>query len=439
MNRIRVDIKKAAIFITILLLSLAIIVPFSQSQSMKNISRNIVILKNLYKQTISNPRPTTLGKRDFSIVLHRIKKEDSIDPAKGSANWKLRMYVNGERKTYECDKDDIIIDKIITWEDIITDDLTYLEIKFELQEKDFGYWPDEHDIADISAHAGGGADDTTNFDKYRGAVFIRTYNIKERDWEPVDENNDYLKIDDQSELQWFITSGNFDGSTSKDENDATIWFNVFIENRAPYAPEKPYGPTKGEINVSYTFSTKCEDPDGDEVQFGWDWNGDNEIDELTDYYNSWETASVSHTWYEPGIYYVKVIAIDEQGMISEWSESIIVEINGPGGKSGFKVEKWAFGHVYTLYLNHEETQELVRLIRKGGNVVTLIVALIVAIAAAAGIPLDITTAAKIAYALIRLGAATIDMMDRGRGVYFKVYVVEICGVPVYSFAYIWSQ
>jgi len=428
--------RKYAVIIAFLLLSTAVAAPLTQSKSLRNIEK--IVLGATKNE--GSPEITSLGLRDFSITIHRIKKEDSIDPAKGSANWKLYMFVNGQRKTLDKDGDDVIIDKTITWENIVSNDTTALEIKFELLEKDLGYWPDEHDIADISAHVGGGKDNSKNFDSCRGAVFIRTYNLKTGDWMPEDENNDYLKIDDQSSLKWFITSGNFDGSTRKDENDATIWFNVFVENTPPYPPEKPSGPNKGDINVNYTFTTKCKDPDGDEIKYGWDWDGDSEVDELTDYYDSWETCSITHAWSKPGIYYVKVVAVDKYGMISKWSDILIVEINGPGGKNGFKKEKWALGHAYTVYLDHQNTQELIRTIKKGGMVVTAVAALIAAIATAYGVPIDPVTAAKIAVAIINLGAATIDLMDRGRGIYFKTYILEILGTPVYPmFTYIWSQ
>lgn len=430
------NFKKPALIVTFLLLSVTLIAPLTQSNILRNLERNTLTI--IKKENF--PKPSTLGSKDFSIVIHRIKKEDSIDPAKGSANWKLYLYVNGQRKTVEKDGDDVIIDRTITWEDIISDGIEFLEIKFELLEKDFGYWPDKHDIADVSAHVGGGKDNSKNFDSCRGAVFMRTYNLATMEWSPEDENNDYLKIDDQSDVKWFITSGNFDGSTDKDENDVTIWFNIFVEDNPPYPPEKPSGPTKGEINSTYTFSTKCKDPDGDEIRYGWDWNGDNEIDELTDYYGSWETCSINYKWMKPGIYYVKVIAIDKYGMVSKWSDPLTVEINGPGGKNGFKEEKWALGHVYTLYLDHQNTQELIRTIKKGGMVVSAVAALIAAITAAYGIPIDPVTAAKIAIAIINLGAATLDLMDRGRGIYLKIYILEILGTPVYPIAsYIWSQ
>lgn len=424
-------IKKWTIFITLLMISSVIFIPATQGA---------IISKEKNKATSANEivKPSSLvGERDFSFVLHRIKQEDEIDPG-SSADWRVRIYVNGERKTYEKKGDDVTVDKTITWENIIPDGMNLVEIKIELQEKDLSR--QRHDIADISAHEGGGKDDSTDFDKYRGAVFIHTFNIETNTWVPQDENNDYVMVEDDANVKWYKTSGNFDGSTKKDENDATIWFNVFCENRAPYPPEKPQGPTEGETYHAYTFKTRCQDPDNDRIKFGWDWDGDGQVDEVTEYYDTWQTCSITHTWTEAGIYQVRVMAIDTHDMASELSEPLTVEIAGPDGKSGFKVEKTWYGHLFTIYLNHRETQDLVKTIRKGTNVVAAVAAFITAIAAAAGIPLSPTIAVAIATAIIRLGAETISLMDmHNKGIYFKIYTIEIAGIPLTSFAYIWAQ
>ena len=423
-------LKKWTVLIALLLLSSAVFIPVTQATLISKEKTKTIPTKN---ETV---KPAfSVGGRDFSFVLHRIKQEDDIDPG-SSADWRIRIYINGERKTYEKNGDDVTVDKTITWENAIPDDMKLVEIRIELQEKDIS----KHDIADISAHKGGGKDDSTDFDRYRGAVFIHTFNVETNTWVPQDENNDYVRVEDDANVRWYKTSGNFDGSTKTDENDATVWFNVFCENRAPYPPEKPQGPTEGETNHPYVFKTRCQDPDNDRIKFGWDWDGDGQVDEITDYYDTWQTCSITHTWTEAGIYHVRVMAIDTHDMTSELSDPLIVEIAGVDGKSGFKVEKTWYGHLFTIYLNHRETQDLVKTIRQGTNVVGAVAALIIAIAAAAGIPLDPAIATAIATAIIRLGAETIAMMDmHNKGVYIKVYLIEIAGIPLTQFGYIWAQ
>ena len=46
----------------------------------------------------------------------------------------------------------MILDKIFTWEGKIPEGLKLVKIKMELLDRDSGFWPDEHDIADISAY-----------------------------------------------------------------------------------------------------------------------------------------------------------------------------------------------------------------------------------------------------------------------------------------------
>jgi len=419
------NFRLKTIFVAALLLSLSTLIPASQSLT-------------LTEKQPSNPKNTVLINTDFSITIHRIKAEDPIEfwPW-DEPDWRIYMYVNGEEKTYECVGNDIIVDTTFTWEGIITDQTTHLDIDMRLLERDD--WPGVNDIADISAYPGGGVDDSNEFP--RGAIFLRTYDLIANEWEPVGENNDYLlyEYDPPSGFYWYETSGNFDGSTTTDENDATVWFNISVGNRPPIPPTRPEGPEFGKVYVAYDFTTRSMDPDGDDIQFGWDWDGDYQIDELTDYYGSWETATISHTWTETGIYYVRVVAIDINGMMGGWSDVLVVEINGPGGISGFKAEEWSLGHVYTTYLNHEDTQNLIYTIENAQNVVDAVAALIVAIAAACGYPLDFTIATAIAIALLRVGAAVIQMLDQGMGVYFRAYTIDVNGFPVCCFAYVWSQ
>lgn len=418
------NIKKWSIFITALFLSTVILTPISQSLTINN-------RKNGEQQKIN-----VLTSGDFSIAIHRIRQEDEIDPwPYDEADWRLMMYVNDMKKTFDCEGDDIIIDQTFTWPDIIQLEDDYVYVKMELMERDD--WPGVNDIADISAHPGGGVDDSNQFP--RGAVFKRTFNLNTYEWEPVDEDNDYLKIEYTPQFTWFVTSGNYDGSTTIDENDATIWFNISIGNTPPYPPEKPKGPTIGWIDTIYEYSTKSYDIDGDEIQFGWDWEGDGDVDEVTGFYGAWEEATIPHSWSKGGLYYVKAISIDTNGALGGWSDPLKVRMNAPGGINGVEVEEWSLGHVYSFYYNHEKTQEIIQILRGSGNVITALSIVIAAIAAACGVPIDISAITAVATALVRLSVEVISMMDRGMGIYIRTYVIEVNGFPVAFFAYIWSQ
>jgi hypothetical protein len=383
---------------------------------------------------------------DFILTIHRLRTEDEIDPFPHSqeGEWELSIYVDNEKQKFEVSATDKIIDKSFSWPGIVKEGMKFIEVKMELLEKDLGYWPDDHDIADISAkvdedYQNEDYDDTTDFDSNRPVVFRRLYDIKNDIWVEVDSENDFLQIEEDGYLSWFITSGNYDGSTAIDENDVSIWFDVNIGNTPPFTPEKPVGTSVGWIGEVYQFTTQSNDPDGDEIQFGWDWNGDDVIDEYTDFYDSWETVKTLHSWSLPRIFYIKVIAIDSRGLTSGWSEEFKVEVNGPYGKTGFEVHDWSLGIVVSQYYDHYETQEILDIIRSGGNIVTALATLISAVAAACGVPLDISLSITIVTALLRLGVEVINLMDRGMGIYVRAFIVEVNGIYLTSVAYAWSQ
>ena len=99
----------------------------------------------------------------------------------------------------------------------------------------------------------------------------------------------------------------------------------------PYTPQSPSGPTVGLTWTPYSYSTNTTDPDGDDIRYGWDWNGDNTVDEwTTEFYPSGATANISHSWNTSGTYNVKVKAEDMYGAQSDFSSAkkvVIVAID----------------------------------------------------------------------------------------------------------------
>ena len=97
---------------------------------------------------------------------------------------------------------------------------------------------------------------------------------------------------------------------------------VGIESEWPEQPDKPSGETNGKTDEWYEYSTTTHDPDGNRIRYYFDWgDGDGT---WTDYYESGKRASVLHKWEEKGIYYIRVMAQDEYGLKSEWSEPLPV-------------------------------------------------------------------------------------------------------------------
>ncbi|MEM2715215.1 MAG: hypothetical protein QW762_00700, partial [Candidatus Thermoplasmatota archaeon] len=49
-------------------------------------------------------------------------------------------------------------------------------------------------------------------------------------------------------------------------------------------------------------------------------NNDNIVDEWTEFYESGIKIKITHSWNKMGIYKIKVIAEDENGFLSNWSD-----------------------------------------------------------------------------------------------------------------------
>ena len=109
-----------------------------------------------------------------------------------------------------------------------------------------------------------------------------------------------------------------------DLNEGLSKINVSCE--PPNTPCRPNGPETGFPKVEYTYTTSTTDPGGDDVKYGWDWDGDYQVDDWTDNYSSGEVCVISHSWDFVGTYYVRVIAMDTDRGKSDWSYSLIMNI-----------------------------------------------------------------------------------------------------------------
>jgi hypothetical protein len=92
-----------------------------------------------------------------------------------------------------------------------------------------------------------------------------------------------------------------------------VYFGVW--NTIPNTPIIT-GQTNGRVRTLYDYTIKTTDPDQDNVQYKIDW-GDNTT-QTTDLSGSGEEISVSHIWGIERNYNVRVKAIDENGLESDW-------------------------------------------------------------------------------------------------------------------------
>lgn len=147
---------------------------------------------------------------------------------------------------------------------------------------------------------------------------------------------------------------------AKDPKDATSdWSNEYhiiiydTLNNPPNIPSIPAGPTTGQINSSYSFSTTTTDPEEDNVSYQFDW-GNGVYSSWSDYVASGTQITMSRIWTDSGTYAVRARAKDTQGHTSDWSNAhnitIIFTTNHPpntpttpsGSSSGYTNTSYSF-------------------------------------------------------------------------------------------------
>ena len=117
-------------------------------------------------------------------------------------------------------------------------------------------------------------------------------------------------LDEGATYYFAVTAYNNSGQ----ESDFSEEFvhNIAVQNRQPNRPTAPSGPSSGYPNTGYDFTTSASDPDGDLLDYRFNW-GDGVI-------ATWGATSQSHSWSSTGTYCVKAQARDPSGTNSSWSD-----------------------------------------------------------------------------------------------------------------------
>ncbi|RLF55918.1 MAG: hypothetical protein DRN27_10110 [Thermoplasmata archaeon] len=92
-------------------------------------------------------------------------------------------------------------------------------------------------------------------------------------------------------------------------------------------PEKPIlqGPSSGNIGVEYTFQASSIDLEGDDLFYYFEW-GDGSNSNWIGPTGSEEMIQINHSWAKKGSYEIKVQVKDTDGHLSEWSDSLVVNM-----------------------------------------------------------------------------------------------------------------
>ncbi len=131
---------------------------------------------------------------------------------------------------------------------------------------------------------------------------------------------------------WSLSGTYVVTSQAKDEYGATSGWSSGLtvivtasQNNAPNTPSKPTGPETIYIYTNGLYITSAIDPDGDQVQYRFDW-GDGEISPWSSLVPSGQSSGRGHSWSNTGEFIVKAQAKDEYGAASSWSEGLVVTV-----------------------------------------------------------------------------------------------------------------
>ncbi|MFE3846139.1 rhodanese-like domain-containing protein, partial [Thermoplasmatota archaeon] len=128
----------------------------------------------------------------------------------------------------------------------------------------------------------------------------------------------------------YLVSNEFNGTIYNMLGGITSWkqsgFPIKNSNQIPNTPEIILDSTFCYSNISCFFSTNSIDPDNDVIRYGWDWNGDDIVDEWTDHIQSGGILNISHIWPVLGNYDIKVLAEDIVGEKSDYSSTLTINV-----------------------------------------------------------------------------------------------------------------
>ncbi len=117
---------------------------------------------------------------------------------------------------------------------------------------------------------------------------------------------------------YYFAATAYDAAGNESGYSNEVSYSVPAANGAPSAPAVPSGPASALVNTSTSFSTSATDPNGDSLQYRYDWGGG--------VLSSYGAASQSHSWTAAGQYAVKAQARDSRGLESVWSGAKTVTI-----------------------------------------------------------------------------------------------------------------
>ncbi len=105
-------------------------------------------------------------------------------------------------------------------------------------------------------------------------------------------------------------------------------------NTAPVAPTVTPATGSGAVNVTHTFTAVTTDPQGDSIDYGFDWDNNGDVDVYSGLVPSGTSVQMAHTWNTTGTFPVRVIARDSYLPSNTSTETVVQFTVTAGGGNG---------------------------------------------------------------------------------------------------------
>lgn len=257
------------------------------------------------------------------IQIHRIEMADDIEGfLQGEPDWYYQISVWDGEGWKQYTRPTTIGDGLVEEENTHSfslDEISSITMIFHitLLESD----PGTDEVADISSHSGTVTSDQ-RLPAPRGAIYEGYYNLKTNS---LSGDTTYF------EEGYYKTSGDYDGSTATDENDANLWFDIWDNYDAPKAEAGTKKTCYTGDKVNFDGSDSSASSGSSIVKYEWDFDGDGIVDATG--------AKTSFTFNEKGKYKVTLIVTDSLGETNKDTCNVNVLARGPSASFTYSPEE----------------------------------------------------------------------------------------------------
>lgn len=249
------------------------------------------------------------------ITIHRIQSIDSIEgPLEGEPDWyyKLEVWDGGEWQSFELSTTVGDGDLVGNYtHSFVLEGLSSNSTHFYIILYEKETYITIPEIADISGNPRFIPPDQVAPPPI-GAIYHGWYDLISGSL-----SGDILVFEDG----WYKTSGDFDGSTSVDENDADLWFSIVDDYDAPIAEAGANRTCETGDVLSFSGSNSTASSGSSLILFEWDFDGDNVVDA--------DDSDVNHQFDLEGEYVVTLKVTDSIGEVDEDSLTVTVTNREP--------------------------------------------------------------------------------------------------------------